>query len=124
MANLASSDVSYFEILGRVGHTVVSARWHHGHLTADPELWARGELLIKLGESFVAEGIALKVHAGLDEPFAAALTLIRCFDSITKAKIELAVDGHDESAQLAIEIMQAQPADHFEAWGTDGKFPQ
>lgn len=89
---MGSSSVSSFELIGRVGRDVVSATWRDGQLVADAALVRRADLLVGMGETFAAERGKLRVVAGLDEPLAAALTLIRSFDAVVRAKIELGSD--------------------------------
>ena len=97
--------VPYFQLLGTIDRDTVSATWSDDCLTADPELWDRAELLVEMGETFTAEGVELEVHAGLTVPYAAALTLIRCFDRISKAEIMLGSEQQDNDARVTIELV-------------------
>jgi hypothetical protein len=76
-----------FTIVGFIGYLDVSARWHDDILSADPELLERADAAIASGLRFEAEGT--EVAASLNAPLPAALTLLGCFDRITKSQLSL-----------------------------------
>lgn len=83
-----------FRITGFLNELPVTASWRDGYLVADEELVDVANALVDSGYVFVTSGTDREVAAGLSDPFAALLTVIRSFGRITRAKIELPVD-HD-----------------------------
>jgi hypothetical protein len=58
------------------------AAWSENRLVVHPELEARAEVVVRLGETFEAPEWGCSVPAGFDEPIQAALTLMRAADEI------------------------------------------
>ena len=79
-----------FHITGYVRTLPVAAAWTNGHLVADEELVGAANELVTSGYVFEA-GDGRLVPANLTDPFSAVLTVIRCFDRITHAQIDLPV---------------------------------
>ena len=95
-------EAPYFRIAGFLDRLPVSAEWKDGYLTADPELFEMAELLVAAGEEFSAHGTVDPVKAGLDDPLAAALTMIRSMEGITKADVILDANSNDQ-VKIALE---------------------
>lgn len=75
-----------FRFVGFVGHVDVSACWTDGFLTADPGLHEWADAIVADGVTFAFDGNLAHVQACLDEVVPSALTLIRCFDRITRCR--------------------------------------
>jgi hypothetical protein len=87
----AGPAVRYFWLNASVDGECRSAVWSDNRLIVHPELAARADLLVQLGETFRAPDSDGSIPAGLDEPIQAALTLMRAADQILN--FSLRVDG-------------------------------
>jgi hypothetical protein len=65
------------------------AIWRTNRLLCHPELRARAELVVRLGETFQVPELERSVKAGLEEPLPAALTLMRAADEILEFELRL-----------------------------------
>jgi hypothetical protein len=81
----------YFWLNASVNGQCRFAVWSDNGLIVHPELAARADVVIQLGETFEAPDSEGSVPAGLDEPMQAALTLMRAADQILN--FNLRVDG-------------------------------
>lgn len=87
---MAKQKPLHFRISGYFGNQPVIATWSDGQLEASPALIEAARKLIDSG--YVFGTASRQVPADLDSPFAALLTMIRCFERIIHAAIELPLD--------------------------------
>jgi hypothetical protein len=78
-----------FYLRANVGDDSRLAIWRDRRLLAHPELRARGEVLIDLGETFDSLEAGSPIAAGFDRPLQAALTLIRAADRVLEFDMRL-----------------------------------
>lgn len=100
---LARPPARHFWLNAAVDGEARFAVWSDNRLIVHPELAARADLVIQLGETFQAPDSEGSVPAGLDEPIQAALTLMRAADHVLD--FNLRVDGltviYPEKKELA-----------------------
>jgi hypothetical protein len=77
----------FFVLDGEVDGIPVKGRWLAGSLLATQRLRQRAELLVQLEERFEVDLGGTAVPAGLTEPLAALLTLVRACDRIRSVLI-------------------------------------
>jgi hypothetical protein len=107
----AAKTIPDFRMGGLVDRAPMSAEWNNGYLSADPELLERADALIVAKASF-GVGPSDVVSAALDGPRAAALTLMHCFDRITR------LDIVDEDLERECRL-QISPAEALEVLRQD-----
>jgi hypothetical protein len=80
-----------FSIKGFLRAAPVTASWRDGYLMADEELSEQIDQLIAGECTFLGlDGLSMK--AGLSDPSAALLTVVRSFSRVTHANIKFALD--------------------------------
>ncbi|HAM03188.1 MAG TPA: hypothetical protein DCQ30_13325 [Acidimicrobiaceae bacterium] len=83
----AGSSPRFFVLHGSVEDHRVRASWFRGRLLASRELLRRAEMLVDLRERFVSEPDGPVMEAGLEDPAAALLTLVRSCDRVGLVKL-------------------------------------
>jgi hypothetical protein len=78
-----------FYLKANIGGDSRLAIWRDHRLVVHPELAERGEILVRLGETFEAPEVGSRIPAGFDEPVQAALTLIRAADRVLEFDLRL-----------------------------------
>lgn len=99
--------IEAFRIRGFIGREPMAVEWSRGYLSGDPELLDRADTLVGDGAERTVDGVPDVVRAGLDGPWAALLTLLRCFDRITD--VDLNAAGTQQ--ELAHWVQTASPVE-------------
>ncbi len=105
----SSRDRAFFHLVGFIDKTSMSATWHDGYLSGDPELFEIAESIISLNEELADEGVQLAV--GLGDPVTAALTLMRSFDRITTVSLEFHSEHAAQVSEALLQQVYEAPAD-------------
>ena len=92
----------FFVVRGSIGEQRVRAAWFCGGLEATTALRVRADLLVRLGETFQTQREGPIVLAGLEEPLAAMLTVIRSCDRLLDARF-----GPVEPRQLGVRYQRS-----------------
>ena len=88
---MAPSNSASFSITGFLHAEPVAASWRDGYLIADEELSEQIDQLIAGDCTFLGfDGFRMK--AGLNDPSAALLTVVRSFSRVTRANIKFTLD--------------------------------